>query len=265
MPGELFSIKFLHLKKENYGVDMNNSIIDKDFDESLKKRYENHAIEPDKALWEGINARLYQKKFNRSNSKVRNLKATIALLAMLLVVIFIYYQTKTQKYQPGIRPVSEIAKITVSFDKSNENLPTVKQDNNTHREKTDSDNNIQGLVSNSSITAFSENATKKIKFTDNQITENKELQSEQEEVSAFYEKNEITKGTEPDSYKFIKPVDSILPYIIRPDIEKSDILQIEDIMQISQVYKNQDKSNLNSSELSKTLLIQKNQEQIDQK
>jgi hypothetical protein len=70
---------------------MDDDRINKDFDDFLKKRYENHNIEPDKALWEGINSRLCQKKINTGLRKVRYLKVAVFSLAAIFAGTIIFF------------------------------------------------------------------------------------------------------------------------------------------------------------------------------
>jgi hypothetical protein len=234
---------------------MDDNRINNDFDDFLKKRYENHTIEPDGELWEGLNARLYQKKFNKSFSNVRNLKIAIVSLAIFLVATFLYFEVKTQKFQHETQSISEISKTSVSSDKSNENLLTVKQENNTRKGKIDSNNNISGLASDLSIGASSENKTKRINVTDSQTRENNKIQSAQKPVSAFIEKIEITKDLELGSLKFFKPINPILIFNIKPDIENPVNLQMAGVTKIFQVSQKPEKRGLKSPILNQSLTV----------
>jgi len=77
---------------------------DKEFDDLLRRRYEDHIIEPEKSLWEGINTRLYQKKIDRNIRKVRQLKIAISSVAAILAGVIVYsiISTKENKHETQI-------------------------------------------------------------------------------------------------------------------------------------------------------------------
>ena len=250
---------------------MDDDIINKDFDDFLKKRYENHIIEPERALWEGINARLYQKKFDNSFRKVRNLKVATASLVMSLVATFIYFEIKIQKYQPEAQSISEIAKTEASSDNLSDNISPLKQSNFTKGEKSDSINNVSKLASNLSIVGSSEN---KPNADDNLSSSNLALKMDilnnypstlmtngirdssiigTNNVKAF-EKIKISIGMEPASLKFFEPITSILPIIVNSGKEKYINLQIDGLTKITQVSQKSDHGDLKLSGLHQNLI-----------
>lgn len=87
---------------------MNAGRTDKEFDDLLRKRYEDHTIEPEKALWEGINTRLYQKKIDRNIYKVRQLKIAVSAVAAILAGVIVYSMIRTKDNKPETQIISEI-------------------------------------------------------------------------------------------------------------------------------------------------------------
>lgn len=96
---------------------MNANRTDKEFDDLLRKRYEDHIIEPEKSLWEGINTRLYQKKIDRNIYKVRQLKIAISAVVAILtgVVVYSLIGTKGNKHETQI--ISELPGKQASAEK----------------------------------------------------------------------------------------------------------------------------------------------------
>ena len=123
---------------------MDDDRINKDFDDFLKKRYENYNIEPDKALWEGINSRLYQKKITTGLRKIRYLKVAVFSLAAIFAGTIIFFGIITRNGHTENQSVIKIAKTIQPFDTTNDNLLSV---NNIQVEKADSIINTSTLVS----------------------------------------------------------------------------------------------------------------------
>lgn len=93
---------------------------DKEFDDLLRKRYEDHTIEPGRALWEGINTHLYQKKTDRNIRKVRQLKIAISAVAAILAGVIVYSVIRTEENKPETQIISEIPVTSAPAD--NEDL-----------------------------------------------------------------------------------------------------------------------------------------------
>jgi len=81
---------------------------DKEFDDLLRKRYEDHTIEPGRELWEGINTRLYQKKIDSNIRKVRQLKIAISAVAAIFAGVIVYSLFSTKENIPETQILSEI-------------------------------------------------------------------------------------------------------------------------------------------------------------
>jgi hypothetical protein len=163
---------------------MDDDGINKDFDDFLKKHYENHIIKPERALWEGINSRLNQEKIDIGLRKVRYLKVFVFSLAAIFVGTIITFFIS----------LTEIDKTVSPSDTTNNNLLYV---NNSQVIKTDSIINASGLISNQTGSVSGEIKIKKNKLTYNKIRESKEMLSTQKQdselVNNFYYNNTISK------------------------------------------------------------------------
>ncbi len=108
---------------------------DKEFDDLLKKRYEDHTIKPDRELWEGINTRLYQKKTDRNIHKVRQLKIAISAVAAILAGVIVYSWIRTREIKNETQIISEIS--VISAPDKNKNILTSDLNNKIFDEKTE--------------------------------------------------------------------------------------------------------------------------------
>jgi len=99
---------------------MNTIRTDKEFDDFLRKRYEDHTIEPEKSLWEGIIMRLYQKKIDRNIYKIRQLKIAISAIAAILTGVVVYSLITTRGNKHETQIISEIPVTSAPVE--NENL-----------------------------------------------------------------------------------------------------------------------------------------------
>ena len=164
---------------------MDDDRINKDFDDFLKKRYENYNIEPDKALWEGINSRLYQKKITTGLRKIRYLKVAVFSLAAIFAGTIIFFGIITRNGHTENQSVIKIAKTIQPFDTTNDNLLSV---NNIQVEKADSIINTSTLVSDKTGSVSSGIKTKKSKLSENKIRENIEILSTKKKDTASVNK-----------------------------------------------------------------------------
>jgi len=108
---------------------------DKEFDDLLRKRYEDHTIEPERALWEGINTRLYQKKIDSNIRKVRQLKIALSAVAAILAGVVVYSLIMTKENKPETQILSEIP-VTSAPD-PNESLLKSGLNNKLNNEKSE--------------------------------------------------------------------------------------------------------------------------------
>lgn len=148
---------------------MDEDRINKEFDDFLKNRYEDHTIEPDKVLWEGINSRLYQKKIDIGLSKVRYLKVAVFSLAAIFAGTIIYFGIITLNDHPKNQSINKIAKRIQPSDTENDSLLPVI---NTNGEKPDSIIDASTLISNQNNAVSDGIKIKKNKLTGNKIHEN---------------------------------------------------------------------------------------------
>lgn len=148
---------------------MDEDRINKEFDDFLKNRYEDHTIEPDKVLWEGINSRLYQKKIDIGLSKVRYLKVAVFSLAAIFAATIIYFGIITLNDHPKNQSINKIAKRIQPSDTENDSLLPVI---NTNGEKPDSIIDASTIISNQNNAVSDGIKIKKNKLTGNKIHEN---------------------------------------------------------------------------------------------
>jgi len=230
---------------------MDNEIFNKEFDDFLKKRYENHTIEPDRALWEKINARLYHKKFDKSFRKVRQLIVAITSLALILVATFIYFELKTEKYQPETKPISETTKTTVAPNE----LLVPKQNNNTQEKNSDTLDKVSVFTSDRTSLESNERKTKKIESTVRLKKESNRLPPllkqapDSIKISNYkygiFKRNAVDNKMYPDRLSIIipKPFLSDLSIILNPGINESLILRRNVAKEFSRVSQKQAKEN----------------------
>ena len=197
---------------------MDDDRINKDFDDFLKKRYENHTIEPERALWDGINSRLYQKKIDTGLRKVRYLKVSVFSLTAILAGTIIYFGIITRNDHPENKFVNKIAKTIQPSDTKNDNLLSV---NNKQGEKADSMINASALISNNNGSVSSEIKMQKNKLTENKIRENIEISSAQKQDTASINKVRYAKTTSERELMVNKINEDI-------DITSSEILSNSD-------------------------------------
>lgn len=157
---------------------MDDDRINKDFDDFLKNRYENHTIEPERALWDGINSRLYQKKIDTGLRKVRYLKVAVFSLAAIFAGTIIYFGIITRNDHTENQSVNKITKTIQPSDTTKDNLLSV---NNKQGEKADSIINASALISYNNGSVSSEIKIQKNKLTENKIRENIEISSAQKQ------------------------------------------------------------------------------------
>jgi hypothetical protein len=108
---------------------------DKEFDDLLRKRYEDHTIEPEKSLWEGIDTRLYQKKIDRNIHKVRQLKIAISAVAAIFAGVIVYSMIRAKDNKPETQIISEIPVKPAPAE--NENLLKSGLNNKINNEKSE--------------------------------------------------------------------------------------------------------------------------------
>jgi len=101
---------------------------DKEFDDLLRKRFEGHSIGPDRALWEGINTRLYQKRIDSNIHRVKQLRIAISAVAAILTGVVVYSIFKTTDNKPDIQITSEIP-VTRPSSENVDKIETMKQNN----------------------------------------------------------------------------------------------------------------------------------------
>ena len=223
---------------------MDDDRINKEFDDFLKKRYENHTIEPERALWDGINSRLYQKKTDFNLRKVRHLKVAVASLAMVLISTFIYFEIKTKNHQPEYQSVNQIEKTIIPPEKLKEKPLDIAQNNNySTSQKHASDsvrksdyynvNKIGNNVGDKKITDISSTASKPDLKSDSlenyssAITSLSIMDSSEIVTDNIIppEKIDVTKYYEQGLLKLYKPNSVVSPIIAIPVLDKSADLQ----------------------------------------
>jgi len=135
---------------------MNAGRTDKEFDDLLRKRYEDHTIEPEESLWEGINMRLYQKKIDRNIHKIRQLKIAISAVAAILTGVIVYSLIGSKENRHEIQMISELPVKQATAEKAEGDLLKLNDNNKLNVElsadlnKTANDN--LNPVSNQKIT-----------------------------------------------------------------------------------------------------------------
>lgn len=249
---------------------MDDDRINNEFDDLLKKRYEDHTIEPEKALWEDINMRLYQKKIDKNLLRVRQLRVAISAIAAVLIGVFVYFEIKTQKYQPENQPISEIPGTPATINNTDKNLLILEQNNQTNGKKSD---NLNNKTPGKFIPESKENKAKIIKATPSAAAQFFNLISDSSDNHAVLLtsggindssaiKNDdiqpianiiLPEYMQAGSLKIIKPITSVLPGIVRSGINNSVNLQISGSNVITQGPEKSNQANLMLSEVNQGL------------
>jgi hypothetical protein len=217
-------------------MDANRS--DKEFDDLLRKGYEDHTIEPERALWEGINTRLYQKKIDRNIHKIRQLKIAISAAAAILAGVIIYSRIKTMENKTEIQSISEIPGTPAPAENKDSNLLKLRYNNKINDgNSADLNKTTQGKLnpeSNKNKPEFiketpvlSAQSTKPV--PDSSYNHTVLLTSSEFHYTSSIKNKDIKPDTgiilqnymKAHSLKIIKHVASVLPEIIRSDKNKS--------------------------------------------